>query len=294
MLFPMGPLLKHAHAHRYALGAFDVPNMETAAAVLEAAAEARAPVIIAIPETFFNFNPFEVLVASIRQMAEPLEIPVALILDHGRSFESCMRAIRAGMTSVMIDTSTLPLDENIKATREVVRAAHAVGVTVEAEVGHVGRGADFTVNVDDIQRTLTVPEEALEFVQATQVDCLAVAVGTAHGHYRGTPTIYFDRLERINSLLGIPLVLHGGSSTGDERLARSIQYGIAKVNIYTDMAYRAKDLVEQLLAAKDPGHRVNDVLRVARQGFKEVSSHYIKLFGGQGQAAAALAFVKAQ
>lgn len=292
MLFPMGVLLKHAYAHRYALGSFDVPNLETAAAVLESAQEAQAPVIIAYPETFFPFNRPEVMIAAVRQMAEPLDIPVAIILDHGQSFESCMRAMRCGMTTVMLDASTKPLAENVALTQAVVRAAHAIGVTVEAEVGHVGRNADFSVDVSGIDKTLTRPEDAREFVQSTGVDCLAVAVGTAHGHYKGTPTIHFDLLDRINAELGIPLVLHGGSSTGDQRLQQSIQHGVAKVNIYTDMAHRAKELVEALLAEKNPAHRINDVLAVTRKGFKEVSNHYIRLFGGAGRAEMAIRFAK--
>jgi fructose-bisphosphate aldolase, class II len=281
MLVPMSVLLEHAKEEKYAVGSFDVPNLETATAVLEAAQENRSPVIVAVPESFFPFQQFEVFVSAIRALAEPLDIPVALILDHGRSFNSCMRAIKAGMTTVMFDGSSLPFDENMAITKDVVKAAHAVGITVEAEVGHVAPNG---LSAEEIAKTLTAPDKAAEFVRETGVDCLAVAVGTIHGKYKGEPRIRFDLLKQIRDLTNIPLVLHGGSSTGEENLLKAISLGICKINIYTDMAVQAKESVRSLLEEDDPKTRINDLLLATKKSFGEVAGSYMRLFGSAGKA----------
>jgi fructose-bisphosphate aldolase class II len=281
MLVPMSVLMEHAKEEKYAVGSFDVPNLETATAVLEAAQENRSPVIVAVPESFFPFQQFEVFVSAIRALAEPLDIPVALILDHGRSFNSCMRAIKAGMTTVMFDGSSLPFDENMAITKDVVKAAHAVGITVEAEVGHVAPNG---LSAEEIAKTLTAPDKAAEFVRETGVDCLAVAVGTIHGKYKGEPRIRFDLLKQIRDLTNIPLVLHGGSSTGEENLLKAISLGICKINIYTDMAVQAKESVRSLLEEDDPKTRINDLLLATKKSFGEVAGSYMRLFGSAGKA----------
>jgi len=280
VLVPMGELLKDALEHKYAVGAFDVPSLETVEAVLEAAVGNSSPVIVAIPESFCRDVRFETLVGCAREQALPLKVPVAIILDHGRSYESCIRALRAGMTSVMFDGSSLPYGENVAITREVVRVAHAVGVTVEGEIGHVGQGAEYEKG----QEVLTKPEEAAQFVADTGVDALAVAVGTAHGKYKGEPKIHYDLLSTIYDTVKMPLVLHGGSSTGDERLKRSIDYGIAKVNIYTDMAEEAKRRIKKALDERWDKVRLNDLIHETRGAFKDVSGHYMQLFGSTGRA----------
>lgn len=280
MLVPMGELLQEALRHKYAIGAFDVCNLETAESVLEAAVENSSPVIVAIAEGFFREVRFETLVGDIREQAILLKIPVAVILDHGRSYESCLRALRAGVTSVMFDGSSLPYEKNVAITREVVKAAHAVGVTVEAEIGHVGQGAEY----EKTEGGLTRPEDAARFVAETSVDALAVAVGTAHGKYKGEPKIHYDLLATLYDAVQLPLVLHGGSSTGDERLKKSIEYGIAKVNIYTDMAHEAKARIKRLLDEKYDRIRLNDMIQETRGAFKEVSTHYMRLFGSAGKA----------
>src|SRR5579884_393830 len=206
MLQPMRDLLQRAKAGRYAVGSFDVPNLETAHGVLSAAHELRSPVILAIPESFFTLTGFEPLVQAISFMANQLPIPVATLLDHGKSRDSVVRAIRAGMTSVMFDGSALPEDENTRLTREIVDIAHAVGVSVEGEIGVVGRGAVYHERPELVQQGLTDPRDALVFVEATGVDALAVAVGTIHGHYTSEPTIHYDLLDRIASATGLPLV----------------------------------------------------------------------------------------
>jgi len=279
----MSELLAPAKQGRYAVGSFDIVNLETCRAVLETAASLRSPVIIAIPEPFGELCGFASLAAAIRELAAPLAIPVATILDHGRTYESCLRALRAGMTAVMFDGSTLPLSENIAITCEVVRAAHALGVTVEGEVGHVGRGKQAAEEVVDTTR-LTDPAEAVEFARATGVDALAVAVGTAHGLYRGTPHIDYDLLGRLAEAVDVPLVLHGGSSTGDERLRQAVLGGICKVNIFTDMSVKAVENMRALLGKEGEGATVLKLFGAAKAGFAEVSAHYMHLFGSVGRA----------
>lgn len=280
MLVPMGELLRDALQRRYAVGAFDVPNLESAEAVLEAAVENDAPVIVAVPEGFFPHVRFESLIGALREQAIPLRLPVALILDHGRSFESCMRGMRAGITSVMFDGSSLPYAENVRVTKEVVRAARALGITTEAEIGQVGQGAEYERG----DAALTDPAEALRFVEETGVDSLAVAVGTAHGQYHGEPRIHYDLLADIHAAVRLPLVLHGGSSTGDDRLRQSIQHGVAKINVYTDMAQEAKVRIRRLFDERYDEIRLNDMIQETRAAFKDVSAHYIRLFGSAGKA----------
>jgi fructose-bisphosphate aldolase class II len=281
MLVPMKDLMLHAKEARYAVGSYDVPNLETAASVLQAAVDHESPVIIAFPEGFFTQQNVEVMVQAIRSLADPLDIPVALILDHGRSYNSCIRAIKAGMTTVMFDGSELPFDENMAITKAVVQAAHAVGVTVEAEVGHVAQPG---ASADLVAKALTDPQKALEFVQTTGIDCLAVAVGTIHGKYKGEPKIYFELLDELSKLINIPLVLHGGSSTGEENLQKAISLGICKINIYTDMSNAAKQNIIDLLAKDDPKTRINDIFIAAKKGFGDMAGHYMKVFGSAGNA----------
>lgn len=280
MLVPMIDLLKHADAEKYAVGSFDVHNLEMAIGVLEAAQKHDSPVIVAIPEANFKIQQFEVFVNAIRELAEPLDIPVALLLDHGRSYESCVRAIKAGMTTVMYDGSDLPFEENVATTEALVKVAKPLGITVEAEVGHVAKPG---LSADEIAKMVTQPSKAVEFVERTGVDCLAVAIGTIHGKYKGEPRIRFDLLEEIRGLVQIPLVLHGGSSTGVENIQRAIQSGISKVNIYTDMADAARDNIFKTLQ-KDPSTRINDLLIATKESFAEVSGYYMQMFGSAGQA----------
>lgn len=284
MLVPMSDLLRQAQREHYAVGSFDVPNLETAEAVLQASREMRSPVILAIPEGFFALTPLEALIRAINELAATLPIPVATLLDHGKSLESVMRAMCAGMTSVMFDGSSLSLEENIRQTGEIVRLAHAVGVTVEGEVGIVGRGATYHERPELVEQGLTDPMDAQRFAEATGVDALAVAVGTVHGHYRREPTIHYDLLDRIAEVTGLPLVLHGGSSSGDERLARSTQHGVCKVNIYTDMSSAAMRRLEDVFASgRHKEMRANDVLTEVKIAFRDVAAHYMRVFGSDGR-----------
>ncbi|MHB1415882.1 MAG: class II fructose-bisphosphate aldolase [Chloroflexota bacterium] len=283
MLVPMSDLLAAADRDGYCVGSFDVVDMETCRAVLDVAVELRSPVIIAIPEHFGELCGFANLVKAVNDLSAPLDIPVATILDHGRTYESCMRALRAGMTAVMFDGSTQSLADNIAITRSVVQAAHAMGVTVEGEVGHVGKGDQSAEEALDTG-WYTDPEQAVEFVEKTGVDALAVAVGTAHGLYKGTPQIDYDLLRRLNAAVPVPLVLHGGSSTGDERLRMAVEGGIRKINIFTDMSVQAMQNMREVMEREGRKAHLLKVLLAARQGFTDISAHYMHLFGSVGHA----------
>ena len=285
MLVTMNNLLTPARAAGYAVGAFDVNNLELAVGVLEAAVEKRSPVILAVPEWGANAAlPMETLFAALARLADAYPVPVALILDHGRSLEAVVRAIRAGATAVMLDASTKPYEENVSLTRQAAEIAHWAGVSAEGEIGHVGQGAEYARIDEDRRRLFTQPDQAVEFVERTGVDALAVAVGTAHGHYVGTPRLDFDLLARLRERVSTPMVLHGGSSSGDDNLRRAATLGVAKINIYTDMATAARQRMQALLAEDPRKVHFGRVLVEAKLAFKEVSAHYMDVFGSTGRA----------
>jgi ketose-bisphosphate aldolase len=240
---PMHELLRDAAAHGYAVPSFDAWNAETMIAVLRVAAELRAPVIL------MN-GPGEFPVLSPRHMADVAHTvvrefsqPVALHLDHGDSVPLARECIEAGYTSVMLDFSQRPYSENVAALGEVVAMARPRGVTVEGELGHVGR-ADAITTEGGAVSTLTEVDEAAAYVAETGLDALAVSIGNAHGQYTKLPQLDFDRLARIHEAVSIPLVLHGGSGTPKEDLQRAISLGIAKVNVATELTVAMRESLE--------------------------------------------------
>lgn len=272
----MGTILGEATSKGYGVAAPNVFDGESVRVCFEAALELRAPMVIDVGG---NLD-IEYLADVVRFYSRRFpEVPVALNLDHGRDFETAAKAIRAGFTSVMIDRSTAPFEDNVKETAEVVRMAHAVGVSVEAELGHVGRGANYEV---DRQIGLTVPEEVADFAERTGVDCLAVAIGNAHGVYVGTPQLELDRLTAIREVTSIPLVLHGGSSTGDENLKNAIKHGISKVNLGTDLTLAAFNAVKVFVADKDRAW-MSAVGKSGMEGFKAELIRYMRLFGEENR-----------
>lgn len=272
----MVPMLKKARAEGHAVGLFDAHSLEGIMAILAAATEQRSPVIIAP-----FWVPRRAAVALIRELAAEAPVPVAIELDHGRDFGAVMECIRAGFTDVMIDASTHPYGENVALTRKVVEAAHAAGLGVEAEIGHVGRGKEYA-DVAARQATLTRPEDAAHFVADTQVDVLAVAIGSAHGLYRGQPELDFERLRQIHAMVKVPLVLHGGSGISDDDFRTAIAHGISKINIYTDMALAAVTAMQESLT--DPAVNYILVQQAVQEAIKEVVEHYLQVFGSAGRA----------
>ena len=225
-------LLTRAQSEKYAIGAFNVENMEMIKAVSEAASEMNAPVILQTTPSTVSYGGLACYQAMVKALVQDIDIPVALHLDHGSSFALAMQAMRCGYTSIMIDASSQPLETNIAVTRSVVEPCHANGITVEAELGKVGGKEDTTKAEKNL---LTDPQEALTFVQETEVDALAVAIGSVHGVYQGKPNIDIQRLQEIQKLVSIPLVLHGTSGLSDEIVQECIKHGVCKVNYATDL-----------------------------------------------------------
>lgn len=248
-LVPMADILEKANKEYYAVGGFNINNMEFLQGIIWAAEETNSPLILQASEGAIKYIGMDYVMKMVEAAVKDTHIPVALHLDHGSSYEVIMRCIREGFSSVMFDGSKYPFQENIKLTREVVKAAHSVGVTVEAELGKIG-GAEDDVVVEDKDAKFTNPDEAEEFVEKTGVDALAIAIGTAHGVYKGKPELDFDRLEKINSKLDMPLVLHGASGVPEEDVRKAVTMGINKVNVNTafQQAFTAK--VKELFAEK--------------------------------------------
>ncbi|MCB5951965.1 class II fructose-bisphosphate aldolase [Enterococcus sp. BWT-B8] len=272
MLVPMKEILEKAREQKYGVIAPNVINEDTARACIEAAVELDAPLILDFGFVFHKDIVY--LGRIIEYLANQVSVPIALNLDHGATFEQAVWAIRAGFTSVMVDRSTAPLEQNIRETKEIVKMAHAVNVSVEAELGHVGEGKMYG---DSVKGLYTDVEEAQSFVTKTGIDCLAVAVGTAHGQYNGLPHLNFELLNELNQKLLIPLVLHGGSGTGDANLVKAIKCGITKINIATDLFTAAIDEGNQLGESYMIYHRL-------QKGFKDRLIYYMKLAGQAGKA----------
>ena len=234
MLVTSLELLEDAKKNHYAVGAFNVENMEMVIAVLKAAEETKSPVIMQTTPGTIKYAGADFYFANIKAAAERASVPVVCHLDHGNNFEIAVSAFHTGYTSIMIDGSKLSFEENISLTKSVVKVCHAGGVPVEAELGRVGGKEDGLDNTKT-ENPFTDPGEAAEFVERTGCDSLAVAVGTAHGVYKGVPQINFDVLSKIHELVNIPLVLHGTSGVPDEQVTECIKTGVCKVNYATDL-----------------------------------------------------------
>lgn len=263
-----GEMLRRAKAERYAVGAFNVENMEMVMAVIAVAEETGSPVILQTTPSTVKYAGTELYHANVRALAEKASVPVALHLDHGDNKERVVSALRAGYSSVMIDYSAKPLDENIEMTKEIVGLAACAGVPVEAELGKVGGKEDDTV-ADAC--AYTDPQDALRFVKETGIDSLAVAIGTAHGVYSTTPVLDVDRLAEIEQAIagidaGFPLVLHGASGLSREQIRACIARGICKVNFATELRIAYTDGVREVL--KD--EKVFDPKKYGKSGMEKV------------------------
>ena len=300
-------ILSEARKQGYGVGAFNTNNMEITQAILEAAEARRSPVMLALSEGALKYGGRE-LVTMVREAARDASIPVAIHLDHGSSYESVLRALRYGFTSVMIDKSGEEFETNVRETRRVVEAAHAVGVSVEAELGRLA-GIEEHVAVDEKDALLTNPREAQVFVERTGIDFLAVAIGTSHGPYKGKGRPFIDhaRLVEIAGLLGdgYPLVLHGasgvpqelvqrfraaGGAIGDaygiapEDIQKAIAEGIAKINTDTDLRLAFATRVREVLNAEPKVFDPRKILGPAREEMRKVVEARMDLFGSSGRA----------
>lgn len=225
-------ILKDAQKNEYGVAAFNIFNYETIAWVIQAAQEERIPVIIQFYPGFQKFIPMKVVASITKELAAKVDIPVGLHLDHSNNYEDAIRGAHSGFPSIMIDGSMLDFDKNVELTRRVVETAHEMGVEVEAELGHVGSGSNLEDFTDDTH--FTDPGQAAKFVEMTEVDTLAIAVGNGHGPYIATPSLDFDRIRQIHKATNIPLVMHGGSDIPDDQLQESIRCGMSKFNIATE------------------------------------------------------------
>jgi len=282
-LVPMTEFLPRAKAEKFAVGQFNMNNLEFTKAITEAAMEERSPFIFGVSEGAIKYMGLEYAVAMARAAAEQSGLPIALHLDHGSSFEMVMKCIRAGFTSVMFDGSHLPLEENIRLTKTVVEAAHAVGVSVEGELGTIG-GVEDDLSVEDEEAMLAKPEEAIRFWEETGVDCLAIAVGTAHGMYKGEPRIRFEIIEEVAKNIDVPIVLHGGSGVPDEAIRRSIELGVGKINVNTENQVAMTKTIREILAKDEKVYDPRKYLGPAKDAMKEVVRAKIRLFGSNGKA----------
>lgn len=275
-------MLLRAQAGHYAVGAFNVENMEMVMAVVQAAEESRAPVIMQTTPSTVKYAGLDYYLAMAKAAAERATVPVAMHLDHGDSFELAMQALRTGYTSIMIDGSHDSFEDNIALTRRVTDACAPSGVPVEAELGKVGGKEDDLEGGDG--NPFTDPQQAKEFVERTCVDSLAVAIGTAHGLYKGVPKLDFDRLSAIRELVSIPLVLHGASGVPDEAVRESIRRGICKVNFATELRIAFSDGVKKYLAEDPDAFDPKKYFKVGRANVVALVKEKIALCGSNGQA----------
>lgn len=283
MLVTGKELLLDAQKKGYAVGAFNINNMEIIQAIIEAAEESNSPVILQASQGGIKYAGIEYISALGKLAARNAKVPVALHLDHGTDFDQVMLCIRHGFSSVMIDGSRFPLDENIAYTKKVIEVAKAVGVSVEAELGKIG-GTEDHITVDEKDATFTDPQEALRFVNETDVDFLAIAVGTAHGVYKGEPKLDFDRIKTIRETISIPLVLHGSSGVSEDALKKAISLGISKINIDTDLRIAFAEGVKNFIKDNPDNIDPRKILAPAKEQMKAKIKEKMEIFGSVNKA----------
>ncbi|GGB39408.1 hypothetical protein GCM10011409_16160 [Lentibacillus populi] len=284
MLMNMKELLEVAYKHNFAVGSFNVANSEFVRVVIESAEEKNAPAIIQI-----HPNELELVgddfIAYVREKCKNTKVPMAIHLDHGSSVKDVMRAIRNGYTSVMIDASHASFEDNISITKEVVKLAHDVNVSVEAELGTIGSNEGSSeAGADEI--LYTDANDAKRFVEETDIDTLAVAIGTSHGQYKhaGKPELKLDLLAEINQKVGIPLVLHGGSDNKDEEISQTYLHGVAKINLSTDMKSAFFQEMRRFLTDNRGAYEPDVIMPSARKAAQEIVKQKMDLFNSTNKA----------
>lgn len=278
MLVNLNEVLKRAQKGKYAVGLFNTTDTDMLQAVIEAAEESNSPVILGTAEVLLPYGELKLIAPSVIAAAKRAKVPVVVHYDHGLTFDRCIEALKLGFSSIMFDGSAKPYEQNISETREMVKIAHAFGTTVEGEIGHVGEAAKEDNLLTDMY---TTPEEAKAYFEATGVDALAVAIGSAHGVYKKKPMLNIERLKEISGAVKVPLVLHGGSGLSDDDFKNTIRNGIAKVNIFTDLCLAGeramKDGEEKKLGYLETRNLKVDYI-------KEAVKHKMALFGSVNKA----------
>ncbi len=273
--------LKQASQEGYGIPLFDIFEKLGSDGIYAAAEAKRAPTIVGVYGGLFDRPGGNEICAYYVERCKNATVPMSVFLDHGDSFERCIRAMHLGFTDVMYDGSQLPMEENIKTTQMVVRAARELGIGVEAELGHVGRGSDYEA-FGSRREGFTRPDDVERFVEATDVDYLAIAIGSAHGQYIGEPRLDYELLAEIRRRVDIPLVMHGGSGLSDEQFREAIKHGIAKVNIFTDLALTASARLLEVANGETPN--LMAMAGAIRSGFQDRCEHYLDVFGTTGRA----------
>lgn len=283
MLVSGKELFRAAKQGGYAVGAFNLNNMEILQAIIEAAEEENSPVFFQASQGGIKYAGIEYIAGMAKVAAEKAKVPVALNLDHGTSFSQAVQCIRHGFSAVMIDGSQHSFEDNIALTKKVVEVAHPNNVSVEAELGKIG-GVEDDIVVAAEDAAFTDPKEAAEFVERTNVDALAIAIGTAHGVYKGEPKLDFKRLAEIAAVTDVPLVLHGASGVSDEAIRKAVPHGICKINIDTELRIAFAQAIQKALAKNPNEIDARKILGPARDAMKEVVKAKMRLFGSAGRA----------
>ncbi|MFV2004579.1 MAG: ketose-bisphosphate aldolase [Gammaproteobacteria bacterium] len=287
-LVNMKDMLQHAYRHGYAVGAFDLVSLDFLQGIMDAAERARAPVILSLAESHFEYYDFELIMPAVEAAASRASVPVAIHFDHGASLETAITSINSGCNGVMVDASHESFPDNVERTRAVVEMAHACGIPVEGELGYVPgvEGEDAERHPGDI--AYTTMAEACAYVERTGVDFLAVSIGTVHGHMKGKPKLDYQRLKQINEALGIPLVIHGGTGISDDQFRRLITNGVAKINYYTALSDVAAKQIRESARTDTCSGYTGLVQNVRNAIATEVESN-MRLWGSAGRAAEVLA-----
>ena len=284
MLVNLNDVLYPAKKQKYAVGLFNAVNLELARGIIQAAEKKRSPVIMGTAEVLLPFGPLEDVSYFLGPMARRANVPVVIHYDHGLTAEKCVEALKLGFSSIMYDCSTDSYEENVRKTKEMAYIAHCFGATIEAELGHVGdteSSVEGNSILDDPSKYYTDPDQARDFVESTGVDALAIAVGTAHGHYKFKPKLDFARIEKIASLISVPLVLHGGSGLSDDDFKTAIARGICKVNIFTDINTAGATAAAAALQAGKTA--LTDLVLPEVAAIEASVTEKLSLFGSEGK-----------
>ncbi|MCL4378807.1 MAG: class II fructose-bisphosphate aldolase [Actinobacteria bacterium] len=281
-LINLKKLLNHASKNKYAVGAFNITSMNFIDPIIEAAIQSNSPVIMQLAEVHFRYLNLEHIAPAVLRAAREVSIPVCINLDHGKNFDTIMRAIRAGFTSVMFDGSSEPLEVNIARTKEIVKIAHSVGVGVEGEIGNIGGevvGTAAPIPHAASSESFTKVEDAVRFYEETGVDALAISVGNVHGTYKGEPNLDFERIDKINKAIPIPLVLHGGSGISDADFKKAVSLGISKINFYTEMSANAVKAARLFLNENPECISYGDLSKIVQESVKKTVMDRMEVFG---------------
>lgn len=276
-------LMKKAHAEGYAVGAFNVNNMEIAQAVAQAAVAERSPVIVAVSPGAMRYAGIKYISAIAKVACEQSDLPMSLHLDHGLTYEDVQACIDNGFSSVMMDASKQPFAENVEMTKKVIEMARPLGISVEAELGRLV-GKEDAVSVDAWEASMTDPDQAAEFCRLTGIDALAVAIGNAHGWYKGRPKLDFDRLKEIRDKVDVLLVLHGASGIPDDMIREAAAIGVDKINIDTEVRDAFKRAVTAFIEANPDEIDPRKILGPAREAMQQKVQEKMRLFGSSGKA----------